>query len=247
METSKTYFFSSSCLCVSGVSGRAVGGEENDFFLKYGRRRLRRCGVGTAVHREKESSTYRKHSIQKRRKKHLRFSDGCDAAAHQRAVHPICGRRGISRRKKRKGKRRGRGQPNVEVEEEGTERHIFSTLNCHAIRRFVLVPFAPGGSPAANASAGGVARNSEKTRKQRATCRTTECRRHVVSQLFRRIGVVIVQLSTPVLLPVARAELQIESFANMSAFSGNTAVLPIAKTAQLALVFVKEKNKGRVF
>ena len=32
METSKTYFFSSSCLCVSGVSGRAVGGEENDFF-----------------------------------------------------------------------------------------------------------------------------------------------------------------------------------------------------------------------
>ena len=42
METSKTYFFSSSCLCVSGVSGRAVGGEENDFFLKYGRHRLRR-------------------------------------------------------------------------------------------------------------------------------------------------------------------------------------------------------------
>ena len=157
---------------------------------------------------------------------------------------------GFQEEKSGKGKRRGRrgrGQPNVEVEEEGTERHIFSTLNCHAIRRFVLVPFAPGGSPAANASAGGVARNSDKARKQRATCRTTECRRHVVSQLFRRIGVVIVQLSTPVLLPVARAELQIESFANMSAFSGNTAVLPIAKTAQLALVFVKEKNKGRVF
>lgn len=123
METSKTYFFSSSCLCVSGVSGRAVGGEENDFFLKYGRRRLRRCGVGTAVHREKESSTYRKHSIQKRRKKHLRFSDGCDAAAHQRAVHPICGRRGFSRRKKREretsrstrsrsAKCRGRGRRN---------------------------------------------------------------------------------------------------------------------------------------
>ena len=68
----------------------------------------------------------------------------------------------------------------------------------------------------------------------------------MVSQLFRRIGVVIVQLSTPVLLPVARAELQIESFANMSAFSGTEVGLPLAKTAQLALVFVKEKNKGLV-
>ena len=57
---------------------------------------------------------------------------------------------------------------------------------------------------------------------------------------------VIVQLSTPLLLPVARAELQIENFANMSAFSGTTAVFPLAKTAQLALVFVKEKNKGLV-
>ena len=157
---------------------------------------------------------------------------------------------GFEEEKSGKGKRRGRrgrGQPNVEVEEEGTERHICSTLNCHAIRRFVFVPFAPGGSPAANASAGGVARISEKTRKQRATCRTTERRRHVVSQLFRRISIVIVQLSTPLLLPVARAELQIENFANMSAFSGTTAVFPLAKTAQLALVFVKEKNKGRVF
>lgn len=69
----------------------------------------------------------------------------------------------------------------------------------------------------------------------------------MVSQLFRRISIVIVQLSTPLLLPVARAELQIESFANMIAFSGTTAVLSVAKTAQLALVFVKEKNKGRVF
>ena len=248
METSKTYFFSSSCLCVSGVSGRAVGGEENDFFLKYGRHRLRRrrgrnCGpprkiilhVPQALDPEKNTSVSPTGA-----------TPPPTSGLFIQSVVVV----GFQEEKSGKGKRRGRrgrGQPNVEVEEEGTERHIFSTLNCHAIRRFVFVPFAPGGSPAANASAGGVARNSDKARKQRATCRTTECRRHVVSQLFRRIGVVIVQLSTPVLLPVARAELQIESFANMSAFSGNTAVLPIAKTAQLALVFVKEKNKGRVF
>lgn len=271
-ETSKTYFFSSSCcICVFQGFREEPLEEKKTSFFKYGRRRRRGRNCGPSRKKTPRTASTRSRNAEKNTSVSPSGTTPPPTSGLLIQSVVVVGfqeeKSGKGERRGRRGRgRRGRGQPNVEVEVEVGEceigegdarsrsakcrgrrnetSHLFHI--CHAIRLFVFVPFAPGGSPAATASAGGVARNSAKTRKQRATCRMTERRLHVVSQLFRQISIVIVQLST-LLLPVARAELQIESFANMIAFSGDTAVLSVAKTAQLALVFVKEKNKGRVF